>query len=245
MMRKSMAACAAAAMVLPSAPVAAQVMALSPTTMIGYAGTTAAGRQAQRSIGARLSAPNRMALRAGGAAAPAAAAARLSYQPDAAVRNRVYGRTIAQIEKSSPKDAAQVRQVLTSGAMRRDVARHMARYGMSPNNLADTTALYLATAWMASRGSDADPTPAQMKGLRAQVAGVMAGMPAMAGASNATKAEIAEANIVQAAFASAAGGHAARDASFAPTVRSAVVRGVKDSYQMDLSRLNLTNSGLQ
>ncbi|NJR78472.1 DUF6683 family protein [Sphingomonas corticis] len=233
------------ALTMIAPPAAAQdvVMALDPTLMTGWSGVAAAGEYAKRDFGTRLSRSS--ARRSALAATPAATAARLAYQPDAAVRNRVYGRTIAQIEKSSPKDAAQVRQLLMSGAMRRDVARHMARYGMSPNNLADTTGLYLATAWMASRGSNADPTPAQMKGLRAQVAGVMAGMPAMAGASNATKAEIAEANIVQAAFASAAGGHAARDASFAPTVRSAVVRGVKGSYQMDLSRLNLTNSGLR
>lgn len=224
-----------------AAPAGAQVMALSPTTMIGYAGTSAAGQQARRQLGSRL-ATRAVRPTASGLSSTPAAAASLRYRPDAAVRQQVYGRAIAQIERSSPGDAALVRRQLTSGAVRREVSAFLGRYGMSADDVADTTALYLASAWLASRGSAGNPSAAQMRGLRAQVA---ASMGPIAQAGNATKAEIAEANIVQTAFTSNAANDAAKDPSYAPKVRAAVVKAVRDAYQMDLSQLDLTAQGLR
>ena len=232
----------AAALVGPGAAYA-QITALNPTTMIGYAGTAAAGTQARRSIGSRIA--SRRALPIAARSAPAATATSFAYQPEAGVRQQVYDRAVANARKANPADAAKLKQVLDSGAMRKEVAGYLSKYGMSANNVADTTALYLATAWLATRASAADPTPAQMRGLRTQVASVMAGMPDMASASNSVKQEIAEANILQASFASLMANRAAADPKLAPQVRSAVIKGVQSSYQMDLGSLELTNDGLR
>jgi hypothetical protein len=108
-----------------------------------------------------------------------------------------------------------------------------------------TTTLYLATAWLATRASSADPTVAQMQGLRRQVAATLASMPTMARASNAVKQEWAEANLIQATFASMAANEAARNPAYAAKARPAMARGVMALYRIDLLRMNLTNQGLR
>lgn len=230
---------------LAAAPLAAQdfVPALDPTTMVGYAGTVAAGQYAQRDFGARL-ARSRAQPRSPAASA-AGLAARTSYRPDPAVRRQVYTRAIATIQKANPEDAAQLRTQLGNGQLRAGVASYLGRYGMSANNVVDTTALFLAAAWFASRASAGDPSPAQMRGLRTQVALTFATMPRLLSASNAAKQELAESNIIQASLSSTLANQAARDPKIAGAVRAAAVRAVRETYQLDLSRLNLTANGLR
>lgn len=217
------------------------ILALNPTTMIGYAGTTAGNAYAQRKVGARLTtrAPARSAV------SPAQAIARTSFRPNAAVRNQVYARTVAKAQQVSPADAAKLRQLLASGKFHAEAASYLARYGMSANNVADATAMYLASAWFASRGNNGDPTPAQMAGLRRQIALAMATTAEMVRASDATKQEIAEASLLQAMFSGSLAEAAARDPAGSAQYRTAAIRGVKASYQIDLSRLNLTAQGLR
>ena len=230
---------------LVASPLAAQDVApaLDPTTMIGYAGTVAAGQYAQRDFGRQLS-RTRSQPRAPAANA-AALAARTSYRPDPAVRQQVYARAVATIQKASPEDAAQLRTKLANGTLRAAATKYLSGYGMSPNNVVDTTALYLASAWFASRASAGDPPPAQMKGLRRQVALTFATMPRLMGASNAAKQELAEANIIQSVIAGSLANQAASDPKIAGSVRASVVRAVRDMYQLDLTQLNLTAQGLR
>lgn len=218
----------------------AQVMALSPTTMIGYAGTTAAGQYAQRQLGTRVSSPPA----ARPSASPQQILARANYQPDPAVRQQVYSRAVALVQKISPPDAAKLRQALSSGAVRSEVAGFLSQNGMSANNVIDTTAVYLGFAWFASRGSDGTPNRAQLQGLRRQLAVAFASTPALVGANNALKSEIAEANMLQASLSSTLGNQAAANPQIADKVRAAAVKGVQTSYHIDLSRMNLTARGL-
>lgn len=238
-------AVSAAGVALATAPaLQAQVMALSPTTMIGYAGTTAAGTHARRQIGAQLATPRARAQAPAGISA-AQVVARTNYRPDPAVRQQVYARAIASVQKTSPADAAKMKQLLTSGQIRNEVAGYLAKNGMSANSLVDTTALYLAYAWIAAQGRNDDPTPAQLKGLRAQVARTFANMPQLLAADNALKQELGEANILQASLSSALANQMVQNPGIAAKARAAVVQGVKSTYQIDLSRLQLTANGLR
>lgn len=171
--------------------------------------------------------------------------ARTSSRPDPAVRNRVYARSIAMMGKAGPANVAKYRQILMRGTMRNEVASYLARNGMSANNLVDTTSVYLAVAWLAAHGSNGEPTSAQLKGLRAQVAMAYAATPEILGASNAAKQELAEANILQASLSSSVAEQAAKDPRVAGKARAAVAQWVRESYQIDLSRMNLTANGLR
>lgn len=227
-----------AAALAPAAPAAAQVMALNPTTMVGFAGTVAADKHARRQIGARI-AQRRPTSTA------SVRPAQFAYKPSGAVRRQVYARAIAQTQKTSPSEAPKLRDALVSGKVARETAGYLARYGMSATNLADTTALYLATAWYATRGSDADPSRVQMIGLRNQVAATFATLPGFARASDAAKQELSEANIIQAAFAGNVATAAAKDRKFAAMARPAVAKGVMNLYGLNLLKLNLTSQGLR
>lgn len=225
---------------------AAQAQDISPafdmTTMSNWTSQGAALEQMKRQTRTQI-APRRAPVHP--KIAPAQIIARMAYRPDPAVRRQVYLRAVAAIQKGSPQDAAQLRGQLASGKLRATVAQYLANYGMSPNNVVDTTALYLASSWFASRASAADPSPAQMRGLRQQVAVVFSSMPALLGASNAAKQELAEASIVQSVIASALANKAAADPKVAGIVKSSAVRAVGDMYQIDLLQLNLTGQGLR
>jgi hypothetical protein len=232
----------AGGILLSGSPAAAQdpILALDPTTMVGYAGTVAAGEYAQREFGGRLAAPKR----ARSESRPANPA-QFAFRPDPAVRQQVYARAIARAQKVSPADARKIRRMLLSGEVHRNATSYLARYGMSANNLADTLALHLAVAWFATRASDGDPSRAQMLGLRRQVTNVLSDTPGFAKASNATKQEIAEANIVQATFNGSVANAAARDPKLAAKARQAVARDIMSTYRINLLKLNLTNQGLR
>lgn len=211
---------------------------LAPIVDPGLMGFAAANAEAQRAVGPRL---NRSNTRRTAPAQPV----QFTFRPDPAVRQRVYARFISQVRKSSPAEAGRMAKELNSGQFTRGLAQYLGRYNMSSTNLADTTSLYLATAWLATRASSADPSPGQMQGLRRQVTATLASMPAMASANNATKQEWAEASLIQAALASAAANEAARNPGYAAKARSAVAKGVQSLYQIDLLSLDLTSQGLR
>lgn len=215
--------------------------ALDPTTMIGFAGTVAADQHARRTFGSRIA--SRSAIRA--SSARPAGVANLRYRPSPAVRQKVQARAVAQLQRSSPEEAAKLRNLLSSGQVRREVATYLSRYGMSVDSLVDTTTLYLAMSWYAVRANSGDPTRAQMLGLRNQVAETMAATPEFTRASDAVKQEIVEANIIQASFSSALANAAARDRKLAPMVRNSVGKGVMSTYQMNLLDLDLSSRGLR
>ena len=224
-------------------PASAQVFALNPTTMVGYAGTAAAGSYARRQIGTRI--VQRRAPAARPTVAPAQALARANFRPVPAARNQVYARTVALAAKMNAGEAATLRAFFASGKFRAGIIKYMAPYGMSPNNVVDATALYLASAWYASRANGGDPTRAQMNGLRRQIALAMADTPGMLSASDALKQEIAEASLIQAMFSGSLATEGAKNPAASGPMRAAAVNGVRASYQIDLSRMNLTANGLQ
>ena len=173
--------------------------------------------------------------------------ARTNFRPDPAVRARVYARSVAVARRAgaTARNLDRYRQILMSGKLRNEVSGILARYGMSPNNLVDATALYLAAAWLAVHGDNGAPTAAQMRGLRAQLAAAMTASPAILAASDTGKQELAEANIVQASLASSAVDSAEKNPAAAGRVRASVAGWVRDSYQIDLTRMTLTPQGLR
>ena len=227
-------------------PASAQdaIMALNPTTMIGYAGTTVGNAYKPRDFGPRLTASARPS------AAPrrvtaAQVIARTSYRPDPAIRNRIYARAVEMMAKGGAADAERFRQILMSGKMRNEVAGVLAGYGMSANNLVDTTTLYLAVAWLTTHGNNGAPSAAQLGGLRRQVALAYGSIPQIMAMSNAAKQELAESNILQASLSSTLAEQASKDAATAAKARAVIANWVRASYSVDLRRVNLTAQGLR
>jgi hypothetical protein len=228
-----------------AAPAAAQDIApaFDMTMMAGWTGQGAAVEQIRRETGTRL------APRSPAAARPqvslAQAVAQSAFRPDPRIRAQVYARAVAMMQRSGAKDIGQFRDVLVSGKVRATSAAALARNGMSADNVVDTTALYLAYAWLAVHGSDGDPNPAQLRGVRQQVARAFAATPALLRTSPAVKQQVSESNIVQAALASWFASAAKANPKLTRTVRLGVAGWVRDSYQLDLTRMTLTANGLR
>lgn len=170
---------------------------------------------------------------------------RLTYRPDAALRQKHFAQFVAKARQQDPAGAAKLQQVLANENVIGKVQAGIAPYGMSTNNVADASAVYLAYAWMATRADDRDPTRAQMLGLRNQLAAAMATNPGFASASDAVKQEVAEANLIQGLMAGQLAALAKRDPANRGRIRTAVAQGARSSYGLDLLSLNLTAQGLR
>ncbi|RZF59160.1 hypothetical protein EWE75_23215 [Sphingomonas populi] len=169
----------------------------------------------------------------------------LTYRSDAALRQKYFAQFVAKTRQSDPAGAAKLQQVLANENVIGKIQAGIAPYGMSTNNVADASAVYLAYAWMATRADDRDPTRAQMLGLRNQLAAAMATNSAFASASNAVKQEVAEANLIQGLMAGQLAALAKQDPAVRGKIRAAVARGAKATYGFDLLSLNLTDQGLR
>lgn len=175
--------------------------------------------------------------------AAASSAAALRYRASAAITRRDLDNFAAQLRAADPADADRFAELARSGAVMANARRYLGRYGLTTGDVADCIALYLASAWLATEGSDADPTRGQMRGLRAQVAEALGADPMFAKASDATKQEVAEANLLQAMVAGESANLARRDAAMREKVRTAIAAGARSTYGLDILSVRLTDAG--
>ncbi|MEG3175323.1 DUF6683 family protein [Sphingomonas sp. RB3P16] len=224
----------------PAAPAAAQVTGVFDMGQL----TGSLSMDAVTLAEERRSGTGRYAHSAPRRAGPVARA-NLTYRPNAALRQKHFAQFVAKARRQDPAGAAKLQQVLATENVIGKVQAGIAPYGMSTNNVADASAVYLAYAWMATRADDRDPTRAQMLGLRNQLATAMANNPGFARASDATKQEVADANLVQGLMAGQLAALAKRDPAARGRIRSAVAQGARTTYGLDLLSLDLTAQGLR
>ncbi|MCJ2189073.1 DUF6683 family protein, partial [Novosphingobium beihaiensis] len=171
-------------------------------------------------------------------------AASLSYRPRATVRKQNFAQFVAQTRAVDPDGAEKLQHLLTSVDVMNEVQKQLGRYGMRTDNLADALAAYLACAWFATRASTDDPTPAQMHGLRNQVARAIGASPEFADATDAMKQQLAEANLIQAVIISGYAETAKAQPALRAQIASAVAEGARKSYGLDLRSMSLSSHGL-
>lgn len=224
----------------PAAPAAAQVTGVFDMGQL----TGSLSMDAVTLAEERRSGTGRYAHSAPRRAGPSARA-NLTYRPSATLRQKHFAQFVAKARRQDPAGAAKLQQVLATENVIGKVQAGIAPYGMSTNNVADASAVYLAYAWMATRADDRDPTRAQMLGLRNQLATAMVNNPGFARASDATKQEVADANLVQGLMAGQLAALAKRDPAARDRIRSAVAQGARTTYGLDLLSLNLTPEGLR
>lgn len=187
-------------------------------------------------------------MRGGSARHPAAtksSRASLAFTQSAALRRRNMTRFFAQVRRADPASGAEIQKSLTSQDVFGQAGRWMKRYGMKTNNVADATAVYLSSAWLAARGSNADPSNAQMLGLRKQMSDAIIATPEFRKASAAQKQELADNMILHSALLSLYIVTAKKHPALMPRVKAAAVSGARATFGFDLNALKLTSRGLQ
>lgn len=174
---------------------------------------------------------------------PVAKPVALRFRVDPAARRRNLDEFVARASQLDPAAGRQVGQLFEEQQGFEQVATWMRRYGMDPANLADCVTVYLSSAWLATHATNADPSRAQVLGLRAQVTRAMLSLSGVAQASNDLKQGMADAVILQAAVTDGLGGRAQTDPTARGTVRESVAKVVSDAYNFDILSVRYTDAG--
>jgi hypothetical protein len=195
----------------------------------------------------RRAAPDtaRAATADGIAAAPAIRPEQFRFTPSPAARQRNFASFINKVRSADPAGAQQLQAELTGQDIIGLIGQRVAPYGLSTTNVADAMAIYVMEAWEAVAGRTLPPSRERAQALKHQMERAAASTGTLEGASNATKQELAEAMLVQAAMISSmaetargSGGEQAR------AVSDAVAKGAQATLGIDLRRMTLTEQGL-
>ena len=167
-----------------------------------------------------------------------------TYRASRAVGQRVQTRLIAFVAKSnSPATVAQVKRDLEGDVVGK-WAKVAASDGLGRGDVADAMAENWGQNWQIANGV-MSVTPAQMRGLRRQLAGILTSNAAFARLSNAGRQEMAEGFIYSQALQGAAyldavkRGDQARQKQISDGTRA----GFQKATGLDLRRLELTDTG--
>lgn len=171
----------------------------------------------------------------------APAPADLTYKPSMERRRANLARFVAKSRKVDPAGAARLEKDLATTDVIGKMDRALAGYGMRADNVADAYAAWWLNAWLASRQRTDDPTPRQVAAVRVQAAQALAATP-LAGAGDAMKQEVAEANLVQAALIGSHMETARGNPDLSRRVADAVRKGARASG-LDLDAMVLTDDG--
>lgn len=169
----------------------------------------------------------------------------LTYRPSTAVRKANFARFVERSRAHDPEGSAKLAQLFKTTDVMAVASDWMKPYGLVSTNVADTTAVYLATAWLATRGRSDDPDPAAMRAVREQVASAIAAAPDFRKASDAQKQELAEAMTVQAILISQYVDAAKSQPKLMKSIRDGVATGARRTFGFDLRSMELTGRGLR
>jgi hypothetical protein len=171
-----------------------------------------------------------------------APAVRLTYTPSMERRRANFAQFVAKSRKKDPKGAAMLEKELASSDVIAKMGRELSAFGMRTDNVGDAYAAWWLNAWLASRQRTDTPSARQIAAVREQAAQAMKSVPEMAGASDAVKQEMAEANLVQAALIGAYMEHARGNPGLFKQVAAAVRKGARASG-LNLDAMELTDDG--
>lgn len=78
--------------------------------------------------------------------------------------------------------------------------KQLTPYGVNTSNMGDVLAVYWLSGWMGVNGNDAEPTPAQIAGMKQMVAATLSSAPQIKSLSDADKQDTAEGLLLQMFF---------------------------------------------
>jgi hypothetical protein len=167
------------------------------------------------------------------------------YRPSAAIRQRNLKQFVERTKRLDHAVGADMERAFAKNDIMGQINAQMrGPLGLNPNSVADTMAVYLVTAYYASRGSD-DSTPADFRAVARQMSRAVATTPEIARASDAVKQEIAESMMIQGVMTEQNVALIKKtNPRMMPQFRAAVATGAKRTFGMDLTRMRLGPNGL-
>ncbi|RYG45803.1 hypothetical protein EON79_11725 [bacterium] len=168
--------------------------------------------------------------------------AALLYKPSAETRKRNIAAFVAKIRAADPASADGLQKAFDQADVMGEVRKQVRQAGLNPDNVADTMAAYLVTAWYGVRGNT-DSKPADYRAVSVQLRGAMAKVPAMTRVSNAAKQEMAETMLLQALIADQAVAGAKGQPSMLSQIKATIGQGARATFGFDLAKIRLGKQG--
>jgi hypothetical protein len=176
------------------------------------------------------------------ARAPAAQPITLRYTPSKERRARNLADFIAKSRKVDPEGADRLQKVFAQTDLIEAMRAPLGKAGLRIDDVADAYAAWWITAWYASRGSNETPSAGKVAAVKAQAARALSATPMMRGASDASRQQMAEALLIQAAMLDDAVEQSKARPDWMAGVRAAAAKGAK-GMGLDLASMTLTDEG--
>lgn len=171
-----------------------------------------------------------------------AGAVNLSFKPSAQVRQKALTTFVEGFRGQSPEAADQLAQAFQQEDLFASIEGQVkALYGLGINDVADTWAVYWSYVWLLGQGNSADPTKAQVLGLRKQFHKLLGSIPEIASASEARKQELADAMTLQLLLLSIVTETYRNE----PENLKAFAVPLSQQLGLDVTRLDLTDEGFR
>ena len=189
------------------------------------------------------------AARTGGAAPATPRAVRpaplamdaMRYRVDPARRSRNAAQFVAKIRATDPAGADELAKLLADGLFDK-IQAAVAPAGLRIDDLADAYALYWITAWDATQGVNPTPSRRKLDAVKRQALAALAANPAVGGAGDAAKQELAEALWIQTMTIDGAVERAKGKPAALRAVGAAAAQGAR-GMGLDLRGVSLTEDG--
>ncbi|MGL4967693.1 MAG: DUF6683 family protein [Inquilinus sp.] len=202
------------------------------TTLPAITGTDTLGTALRGQVEQQRTAP----------AQSAPAAATFRYTPSRDRRAANLAQFVARSRQSDPKGAEDLTKLFASTDLIEAMRPPLAKVGLRIDDVADAYAVWWVNAWLASHGTDLDPSPRMAAAVRNQAARAIASTGALRGVGDAAKQETAEALLVQGALIAAAMEQSKGNPALGRQLAAAVSQGAR-GMNLDLSSMTLTEDG--
>lgn len=176
------------------------------------------------------------------AGAAVAKAAGFRYTPSRERRAANLAGFVARSRATDPQGADNLAKVFASTDIIEQMRAPLDTVGLRIDDVADAYAVWWINAWQASRGVDDDVSRATALAVRDQAARAMADAGLLRGTDDATKQEMAESLLIQAALIAAALKQSQGNPELGRKVAAAVSQGAR-GMSIDLASMTLTEAG--
>lgn len=166
----------------------------------------------------------------------------LRYTPSKARRTTNLSNFVAKSRQTDPAGAKSLEDLFAQGDIIDRIGTALAPKGFHVDNVADVYSVWWITAWQATRGRSDDTSDTTNRAVQAQAARALASTPQLAGASDASKQELAEALLIQSMLLEAAVDQAKGDPAQMKAVGAAAAQGAR-GMGLDMSAMELTETG--
>ncbi len=173
---------------------------------------------------------------------PAPDPAVLRYTPSKARRIANLARFVSKVRATDPAGAADLERLFADGDIVEKIGSTLAPHGLRVDNLADAYAVYWINAWQAGHGINAESPRSTNAAVRVQAAQALGATVDVMRATDATKQELAESLLLQAALIDVAVTQAGGDRARLRAIADATAQGAR-KMGFDPQAVELTEAG--